>query len=231
MLKLTNISASIGICCLFYLFFLLLFYLTFTFHFTYLYFTFTFHRDLLLWCLFYMVYPHPGCWVLVHFHVWLSKGTLPKHTGIISPWSTEIYYIKKFTSLPPPSPLLWWFVTWNIFFTNSFRKKFLFLKILPEFLCCVELYMPIISYMHYINNFRLKNVALSGYWPCVSMSLEVTTTSCSLLGWYTEMVLVDGNGLLLSSLPWKMSGLAVPAELWLAPSPLWGWYVWPPCSS
>lgn len=128
MLKLTNISASIGICCLFYFFFLLLFYLTFTFHFTYLYFTFTFQRNLLLWCLFYMVYPHPGCWVLVHFHVWLSKGTLQKHTGIISPWSTIKYYIKKFTFLPPPpSPLLWWFDTWNFFSTNSFRKKVFFI--------------------------------------------------------------------------------------------------------
>lgn len=126
LLKLTNISAWIGICCLFYFFFY--FYFTLLLLFTLLIFTFTFHRDLLLWCLFYMVYPHPGCWVLVHFHVWLSKGTLPKHTGIISPWSTKKYHEKIYfpSSPPPPSPLLWWFVTWNIFFTNSFRKKVLF---------------------------------------------------------------------------------------------------------
>lgn len=118
MLKLTNISASIGICCLFYFYFTLL--LLLTLH--HLYFTFTFHRDLLLWCLFYMVYPHPGCWVLVHFHVWLSKGTLPKHTGIISPWSTKKYYIKKFTSLPPPSPLLM-ICYLKYFFHKLFQEK------------------------------------------------------------------------------------------------------------
>lgn len=123
MLKLTNISALFCLCkAVCFTFHLLFFY----FHFTllllltllHIHFTLTFHSDLLLWCLFYMVYLHPGCWELAHFHVWLSKGTLPKHSrNHITMINTTILY-----NPPPP----WWCLTWNIFLTDSFRKKIFF---------------------------------------------------------------------------------------------------------
>lgn len=131
MLKLTNISASIGICCLFYFFFFtfILPYFYFSLYISLLYFHFSKELTALMSFL-YGLSPSRM----------LSAGSLPcltvkrdpakTHRNHITMINNKILY-KKFyfpsSPPPPPSPLLWWFDTWNFFSTNSFRKKVFFI--------------------------------------------------------------------------------------------------------
>lgn len=130
MLKLTNISASIGICCLFYFFFFtfILPYFYFSLYISLLYFHFSKELTALMSFL-YGLSPSRM----------LSAGSLPcltvkrdpakTHRNHITMINKKILYKKNLLPFLPP-PHSWWFVTWNIFFTNSFRKKVLFIDTL-----------------------------------------------------------------------------------------------------
>lgn len=119
MLKLTNISASIGICCLFYLFFLLLFYLTFTFNFTSSLLYFHFSQGLTaLMSFLYGLSPSRM----------LSAGSLPCLTVKRDPAKTQrnhitminrkILYKKIYFPPPLPTPLM------ICYLKNFFHKLF-----------------------------------------------------------------------------------------------------------